>query len=214
MSQQQAYSRNLVFVLMCYPASIFCFPRRLQDVFSVTIFSLQDVFAIHLPKMSSRRLPKMSSRCVCKTSSSRQFQDVLQLCLEDVFKTSSRLIGRQKNITLKISSVRRGQDECLLGSRKEQDCRQDLWGLFNRQSETKINALSKKCQYLELFQYVFSRIWTGNEEIQSILRGKNKLSYLADKVKVNNQSAKKILYTYICIYIYIYMYRKCCVNKK
>ena len=72
---------------------------------------LQDVFARPLPKTSSRRLQnvfarrlqdvfKTSSRCFqnvfktfsrrnCKASTSRRLQeDVLQLCLEDVFKTS------------------------------------------------------------------------------------------------------------------------------
>ena len=83
-----------------------------QDVFSVTNFHLlrrlQDVFARPLSKTSSRRLQdvfKTSSRRlprrlqdvsarwllqdVFKTSSRRCLQeDVLQLCLEDVFKTS------------------------------------------------------------------------------------------------------------------------------
>ena len=69
-----------------------------QDVFSVTLFVFQDVF---------------------KTC----FQYVLLKCLQDafktscnyVFKTSSRRLGRQKNVTLKTSSVRLHQDECLLG---------------------------------------------------------------------------------------------------
>ena len=58
--------------------------RRLEDVFSVTLFVFQDVF-------------KTSSRRVCKTSCNY------------VFKTSSRRLGRQKNVTLKTSS-RRLQD--------------------------------------------------------------------------------------------------------
>ena len=73
-----------------FPANISCFPRRLQDVFSVTLFvfqdlfktssrRLQDVFAIRLPEMSSRRLQDVFKTCL---------QDVLQLCLQDVFKTS------------------------------------------------------------------------------------------------------------------------------
>ena len=64
--------------------------RRLEDVFSVTLFvfqdvlktssrRLQDVFAIRLPKTSSRRLQDVFKTCL---------QDVLQLCLQDVFKTS------------------------------------------------------------------------------------------------------------------------------
>ena len=39
-------------------------------------------------------------------TSSRHFQDVLQLCVQDVFKTFSRRLGRQKNVTLKTSSRR------------------------------------------------------------------------------------------------------------
>ena len=69
------------------PANIFCFPRRLQDVFSVSIFRLsrrlQDVFAIRLPKTSSRR-----------------FQDHFARRLQDIFKTSYKT----KNVTLKTSS--------------------------------------------------------------------------------------------------------------
>ena len=74
--------KNKKLALSNNPASISCFPRRLQDVLkksSAWHFSssktssrrLQDVFAIRLPKTSSKR-----------------FQDVLQLCLQDVFKTS------------------------------------------------------------------------------------------------------------------------------
>ena len=59
------------------------------------------------------RLPKTSSRCLCMDSSI-SFQDVLRTCLEDVFKTflrrclpimSWRPLGRQKNVTLKMSSI-------------------------------------------------------------------------------------------------------------
>ena len=56
-----------------------CAPRRLQDVF----------------KTSSRRLPRRLQD-VFKTC----LQDVLQLCLQ----TSSRRLGRQKNVTLTTSS--------------------------------------------------------------------------------------------------------------
>ena len=107
-----------------------------QDVFSVTLFvfqdvlktssrRLQDVFAIRLPKMSSRRLQdvlqdvfKTFSRCLPRRLQDvfqTCLQDVLQLCLQEVFKTSSRRLERQKNVTLKASSVRLHQDECLLG---------------------------------------------------------------------------------------------------
>ena len=57
-----------------FPANISCFPRRLEDVFSVTLFVFQDVF-------------KTSSRRVCKTSCNY------------VFKTS----WKTKNVTLKTS---------------------------------------------------------------------------------------------------------------
>ena len=91
--------------LFAVPANLSCFPktssRRLQDVFSVTLFvfqdlfktssrRLQDVFAIRLPEMSSRRLQDVFKTCL---------QDVLQLCLEDVLED-------KKNVTLKTSSVR------------------------------------------------------------------------------------------------------------
>ena len=104
--------------------------RRLEDVFSVTIFHLprrlQDVFARSLPKTPSRRLQdifktssqdvfkkflrpfqdvfqgvfKMSSRRICKTSSSRRLQ-------EDVLQLCLEDVlktKRQKNVTLKTSS--------------------------------------------------------------------------------------------------------------
>ena len=82
-----------------------------QDVFSVTLFvfqdvlkkswrRLQDVFAIRLPKTSSRP-PQDVLQDVFKTFS-RRLQDVFQ----DVFKTCLRRLGRQKNVTLKTSSRR------------------------------------------------------------------------------------------------------------
>ena len=59
-----------------FPASISCFPRRLEDVFRVTVSHLsrrlQDVF-------------KNSSRSVCKTSS----KDVFKTCLQNVFFKAS-----------------------------------------------------------------------------------------------------------------------------
>ena len=58
--------------------------RRLEDVFSVTIFVCQDLlktssflFAIRLPKMSSRRLQDVFARRLVIISS-RRFQDVLE----------------------------------------------------------------------------------------------------------------------------------------
>ena len=78
--------------------------RRLQDVFSVTIFCftrrLQDFFKTYFQyafKTFSRRL-QAAFQDVLKTCfqdaffkmfSRRLQKDVLQLCLEDVFKTSS-----------------------------------------------------------------------------------------------------------------------------
>ena len=70
------------------PANISCFPRRLQDVFSISLFvfqdllkttprRLQDIFAIRVPKTSSRRLQDVFKTCL---------QDVLQLCLQDVLE--------------------------------------------------------------------------------------------------------------------------------
>ena len=90
------------------PSKHFCFPRSLQDVFSVTLFvfqdilktssrHLQDVFVIRLPKMSSRRFQE-----VFKTPS-RRLQDVFAKLLPVM---SSRRLGRQKNVSLKTSSRR------------------------------------------------------------------------------------------------------------
>ena len=74
---------SLKYVRKDLPSKHFLFSktssRRLEDVFSVTLFVFQDVF-------------KTSSRRVCKTSCNY------------VFKTSSRRLGRQKNVTLKTSS--------------------------------------------------------------------------------------------------------------
>ena len=95
------------------PANISCFPRRLQDVFSISLFvfqdllkttprRLQDIFAIRVPKTSSRRLQDVFKTCL---------QEVVQLCLQDVLESS----WKTKNVTLKTSSVRLHQDKCLLG---------------------------------------------------------------------------------------------------
>ena len=102
----RCFDNNLQKLFRTNPANISCFPRRLQDVFSVTLFvfqdvlkaswrRLQDIFAKRLPKTSSRRFQD-----VFKTSSKTCLQDVLQLCLQDVFKTS----WKTKNVTLKTSS--------------------------------------------------------------------------------------------------------------
>ena len=90
--------------------------RRLEDVFSVTLFvfqdllktssrRLQDVFAIRLPKMSSRRLQDVFAKRLAIMSSRR---------LQVVFKTSWKTI-KYYTVTLKTSSVRLHHDECLLG---------------------------------------------------------------------------------------------------
>ena len=84
--------------------------RRLQDVFSVTIFRLW------------RRLLKTSCKYILKTSwkrlqdvlwdvlkaSWRRLQDVFARRLQDVFKTSWRRLGRRKIVTLKTSWRRLG----------------------------------------------------------------------------------------------------------
>ena len=74
--------------------------RRLQDVFSVTLFVFQDVFLKCLqdvfktsPRRLARRLQDVFKTCL---------QDVLQLCLQDVLED-------KKNVTLKTTS-RRIQD--------------------------------------------------------------------------------------------------------
>ena len=101
-------------LITAFPANISCFPRRLADVFSVTVFllprclqdvfkmssrRLQDMFAMPLPKTSSRRLQEVFTKKSCNyvlEASSRRLEDVLKdkkkFYAEDVFKTSSRRI--------------------------------------------------------------------------------------------------------------------------
>ena len=55
------------------------FSRRLEDVFSVTLFVFQDVFNTYLQYVFLKRLQDVFKTCL---------QDVLQLCLQDAFKTS------------------------------------------------------------------------------------------------------------------------------
>ena len=72
------------------PANIPCFPRRLQNVFGITIFCLP------------RRIPKTFLRCL---------QDVSEMCLQYVFlKTSSRHVRKKFSRSLAIMSWRRLQD--------------------------------------------------------------------------------------------------------
>ena len=101
-----------------FSVTIFRLPRRLQDVFKTCLQDLfqrrlLNVFARRLQDVfntSSRRYPRRlqdffetSSRCICKTPSSRRLQDVsVRRLLQDVFKS----LERQKNVTLKTSSIR------------------------------------------------------------------------------------------------------------
>ena len=78
--------------------------RRLEDVFSVTLFVFQDVL-----KTSSRRICDTSSLNVFKTSSRRLPRRIF---LED----KKMLHWRRLQDVSKTSSVRLHQDECLLGS--------------------------------------------------------------------------------------------------
>ena len=76
-----------------FPANTSCFPRPLEDIFSITIF--------HLPRLSSSRcIQDVLARCLPNTSSRR---------LQDVFKISSRCLpGRLQDVltrrTYKTSS--------------------------------------------------------------------------------------------------------------
>ena len=74
------------------PANISCFPRLLEDVFSVTIFHLPR----RLQEVFTRPLPKTSSRRICKTSSSRRLAIMswrrLQRNNSSSSKTSSRRV--------------------------------------------------------------------------------------------------------------------------
>ena len=105
---------NTYYPSFCRPSKHFLLSktssRRLQDVFSVTLFvfqdllktswrRLEDVFAIIFPKRSSRRLARRLQDVFARRlaiMSSRRLQDVLEdktmlhwRRLEDVFSTSS-----------------------------------------------------------------------------------------------------------------------------
>ena len=94
--------------------------RRLQGVFRVTLRfqdllktpsrRLQDVFAMRLPKTSSRR-----SQDVFQDVFKTFLQNILQLCLQDVWKDKTMLHWRFLEDVFKTSSVRLHQGECLLG---------------------------------------------------------------------------------------------------
>ena len=92
------------------PASISCFPRRLEDVFSIKSFHrprrLQDVFPRCLPNMSSIRLQN-----IFKTSLKDVSQDVFKTCLQVVFfKTSSKRLQEDILQTRLKTSLRRLED--------------------------------------------------------------------------------------------------------
>ena len=84
--------------LTSYPANISCFSRRPENFFNIKIFIFQ------------RRLPKTFSMClqdVFFKTSPKPFQR--RLSLADV-------LDDKKNVTLKTSSTRLRQDECLRGT--------------------------------------------------------------------------------------------------
>ena len=92
----------LAILEQAFPANTSCFPRPLEDIFSITIFHLprisssrciQDVLARCFPNTSPRHLQdvfKISSRRLpgrLQDVLTRRLQEyVLQTCLEDVFK--------------------------------------------------------------------------------------------------------------------------------
>ena len=90
------------FTYITVPSKHFLFSktssRRLEDVFSITIFRLprrlQDVFAIRLPKASSRRLQDVFARRLqdlFKTFSKRACKTILQ---DDFKKTSCNYVSK------------------------------------------------------------------------------------------------------------------------
>ena len=75
----------MLVICKIFPTNIPCFPRRLQrNTFRLprpledVLKRLQDVFAIRLPKTSSRRLREV-------------FEDVFKLCLQDVLEDKTML---------------------------------------------------------------------------------------------------------------------------
>ena len=80
---QRIQGRGLV--VSRFPANISCFPRRLEDVFSVKIFHLpsgfQDVFKTRLHDLFQRR-----------------FQDVFARRVQDVFKTNLQDVQEDKKL--------------------------------------------------------------------------------------------------------------------
>ena len=90
------FEKHYIIIWIKVPSKHFLFSktswRRLEDVFSVTLFVFQDALKTYLQYVFVKRLQdvfKTSSRRICKTSCNY------------VFKTSSRRLGRQ--------------NECLLG---------------------------------------------------------------------------------------------------
>ena len=102
--------------------------RRLQDMSSrylqdMSLRRLQDMSSRHLQNMSSRRLQDMSSRRLQDVFSVKIFRlpRRLQDLLQEVFKTSSRCLGRRKIIMLK-TSWKRLQDVLKTCSRPTNVC--------------------------------------------------------------------------------------------
>ena len=87
---------------------------------------LQDMSSRHLEYMSSRLLQDISSRRLHRNnfSSSKTSSKRLARCLQDVFKTTSRRLGRRKIVTLKtcwscLEDVFK-INKCLLGCKNAQ----------------------------------------------------------------------------------------------
>ena len=117
-----------------------------QDVFKTSWTRIQrNNFSSS--KTSLRRVCNTSSKNVLKTCFQGSFKEnVLQLCLEDVFKASWRRLGRQKNVTLKMSSPRRM-----------------FPGTNQRAGNYKITPLTRQCQLQSI-------VWLSNETICYLVR--------------------------------------------
>ena len=133
---------NILYQRAITPANISCFPtwtRIQRNVF-------QDVFKTCLQYVFQKRLQDVFQG-VFKTGFQGSFKEnVLQLCLEDVFKTSWRCLGRQKNVTLKMSSPRRM-----------------FPGTNQRAGNYKITSLTMQCQLQSI-------VWLSNETIYYLVR--------------------------------------------
>ena len=83
-----------------------------DGIINVVVGHAVSVFA---SKMTSKLRKQKGKGKVCHSESWEQGSQQTFLVFQDVLKTSSRRLGRQKNVTLKTSSVRLHQDDCLLG---------------------------------------------------------------------------------------------------